>query len=46
MAEPMLKESAINRQSATGIDMVTGATSTSYGYQESLQAALDKAKVG
>jgi uncharacterized protein with FMN-binding domain len=45
MAEPMLKESAINRQSASGLDMVTGATSTSYGYQESLQAALDKAKI-
>jgi uncharacterized protein with FMN-binding domain len=27
------------------IDMVSGATSTSYGYQESLQAALDKAKI-
>jgi uncharacterized protein with FMN-binding domain len=46
IAEPMLKESAINRQSAKGIDMVTGATSTTYGYKESLQAALDKAKVG
>jgi uncharacterized protein with FMN-binding domain len=45
MAQPMLKESAINRQSAAGLDMVTGATSTFYGYQESLQAALDKAKV-
>jgi uncharacterized protein with FMN-binding domain len=43
MAKPLLKESTINRQSASKLDMVTGATSTYYGYQESLQAALDKA---
>jgi uncharacterized protein with FMN-binding domain len=43
MAIPLLKESTLNRQSARKLDMVTGATSTYYGYQESLQAALDKA---
>jgi uncharacterized protein with FMN-binding domain len=41
-AKPMLKQAAITAQSAS-IDFVSGATSTSYGYQESLQAALDKA---
>jgi uncharacterized protein with FMN-binding domain len=45
MSEPLLKESALNKQSADGLDMVTGATSTYYGYQESLQAALNKAKL-
>jgi uncharacterized protein with FMN-binding domain len=45
MAEPALKQTALNRQSAQSIDFVSGATSTSYGYQESLQAALDKAKI-
>lgn len=43
-SEPLLKESTIAKQNAN-IDFVTGATSTCYGYQESLQAALDKAKV-
>lgn len=43
-SQPKLKEAAINTQSAD-IDFITGATSTSYGYQESLQAALDKAKL-
>jgi uncharacterized protein with FMN-binding domain len=41
-SKPMLKQAAITAQSAS-IDFVSGATSTSYGYQESLQAALDKA---
>jgi uncharacterized protein with FMN-binding domain len=41
-SKPMLKQAAITSQSAN-IDFVSGATSTSYGYQESLQAALDKA---
>jgi uncharacterized protein with FMN-binding domain len=41
-SKPMLKQAAITAQSAN-IDFVSGATSTSYGYQESLQAALDKA---
>jgi uncharacterized protein with FMN-binding domain len=45
MSEPQLKQAAINKQSAQNIDFVSGATSTSYGYQQSLQAALDKAKV-
>jgi uncharacterized protein with FMN-binding domain len=45
MAEPQLKESTLSNQSADGLDMVTGATSTYYGYQESLQAALNKAKL-
>ncbi len=42
-AKPLLKQAAITAQSSN-IDFVSGATSTSYGYQESLQAALDKAK--
>lgn len=41
-AAPALKASTLNAQSAD-IDFVSGATSTSYGYQQSLQAALDKA---
>jgi uncharacterized protein with FMN-binding domain len=41
-SEPGLKQNAITAQSAN-IDFVSGATSTSYGYKESLQAALDKA---
>jgi uncharacterized protein with FMN-binding domain len=45
MSEPLLKESAISKQRAQGLDMVSGATSTYYGYQESLQAALNKAKL-
>jgi uncharacterized protein with FMN-binding domain len=43
MAEPQLKQLTLNKQ-GVDIDMVTGATSTYYGYQESLQAALDSAK--
>ena len=42
-SKPLLRQAAIDAQSSD-IDFVTGATSTSYGYQESLQAALDKAK--
>jgi uncharacterized protein with FMN-binding domain len=45
MSKPLLKESALSKQSAHGLDMVSGATSTYYGYQESLQAALNKAKL-
>ncbi len=41
-SEPKLKSNAISAQSAN-IDFVTGATSTSYGYKQSLQAALDRA---
>jgi uncharacterized protein with FMN-binding domain len=44
MAEPQLKQNTLDAQSSN-IDFVSGATSTSYGYKESLQAALDKAKV-
>jgi uncharacterized protein with FMN-binding domain len=40
-----MAESTLSNQSADGLDMVTGATSTYYGYQESLQAALNKAKL-
>lgn len=43
MSEPQLKQNAITAQNSD-IDFVSGATSTSYGYQESLQAALDKAR--
>jgi uncharacterized protein with FMN-binding domain len=41
-SEAQLKENALQAQSSN-IDFVSGATSTSYGYKESLQAALDKA---
>ena len=41
-AEPLLKQVTLNAQSSN-IDFVSGATSTSIGYQESLQAALNKA---
>ena len=44
-AEPLLKQQALQKQSAR-IDFVSGATSTSYGYQLSLQSALDKAQNG
>jgi uncharacterized protein with FMN-binding domain len=43
MSEPLLKSATLNSQNGH-VDFVSGATSTSYGYQESLQAALDKAK--
>ena len=42
-SEPYLKQSALSTQSAKNIEFVTGATSTSYGFQESLQAALNQA---
>ncbi len=41
-AEPLLKQTTLQAQSAN-IDFVSGATSTSVGYQQSLQSALDKA---
>jgi uncharacterized protein with FMN-binding domain len=44
-AEPYLKQTALQKQSAN-IDFVSGATSTSYGFEQSLQAALDQAKMG
>lgn len=43
-SEPLLKQTTIAKQSSN-IDFVSGATSTSYGYQESLQHALDQAKI-
>ena len=42
MAKPLLEDTTLEKQSDQ-IDFVTGATSTSFGYQESLQSALDKA---
>ncbi len=41
-AEPLLKQVTLQKQSAQ-IDFVSGATQTSEGYQQSLQAALDHA---
>jgi uncharacterized protein with FMN-binding domain len=43
-AEPILRQEALSAQSAK-IDLVSGATYTSEGYQASLQAALDAAHV-
>lgn len=40
-AEPLLRESALTKQSAD-IDAVSGATVTSASYEASLQSALDK----
>jgi uncharacterized protein with FMN-binding domain len=44
MSEPLLKSATLNSQNGH-VDFVSGATSTSYGYQESLQKALDQAKI-
>jgi uncharacterized protein with FMN-binding domain len=41
-AAPILRQEALAAQSAQ-IDMVSGATFTSEGYQQSLQAAIDAA---
>ncbi|HET7827385.1 MAG TPA: FMN-binding protein [Candidatus Saccharimonadales bacterium] len=41
-AEPLLKQTTLQAQS-TNIEFVSGATSTSNGYEQSLQAALDQA---
>src|SRR4051812_46612599 len=41
-AEPLLTQSALAKQSAD-VDLVSGATYTSNGYQQALQSALDKA---
>jgi uncharacterized protein with FMN-binding domain len=41
-AEPLLRQSALTRQSAA-IDAVSGATITSASYEASLQSALDRA---
>ncbi len=42
-SKPLLKQTAIDKQNASNIDFVSGATSTSFGFQQSLQAALDQA---
>lgn len=42
-SEPLLKQETIAKQSPS-IDFVSGATSTSEGYQQSLQAALNQAR--
>jgi len=42
-SKPLLKQETLSRQSAN-IDFVSGATSTSEGYQQSLQAALNQAR--
>ena len=44
-AAPILREEALQAQSAS-IDTVSGATYTSDGYAQSLQAALDQAGLG
>lgn len=44
-SEPLLKSSTLSKQNAASIDMVSGATSTTFGYRQSLQAALDQAKL-
>jgi uncharacterized protein with FMN-binding domain len=41
-AAPLLHDEVVQAQSAQ-IDVISGATYTSYGYAQSLQAALDKA---
>ncbi len=43
-ALPVLVQATLEAQSAD-IDMVSGATYTSYGYLQSLQAALDEARL-
>jgi hypothetical protein len=43
MALPILRQSALKAQSAD-IDTVSGATATSEGYKQSLQAAIDGAQ--
>lgn len=43
-AEPLLQQSALSKQDGT-VDVVSGATYTSDGYQTALQSALDRAGV-
>jgi len=43
-AEPLLKQTTLQNQSSN-IDFVSGATSTSNGFEQSLQMALDQAKM-
>ena len=42
-SEPLLKQSALDKQTAN-IDFISGATDTSFAFEQSLQAALDQAK--
>lgn len=44
MAEPILKQEAITAQSAK-VNIVSGATQDTEGFIESLQSALDQAKI-
>ena len=44
LAEPILRQEALQAQSAQ-IDLLSGATYTSEAYAESLQSALDGARV-
>lgn len=43
-SEPLLRQDSIKKQSAH-IDFVSGATTTSQAYEQSLQSALDKASM-
>ena len=43
IADPMLQQEAIQAQSAN-VDIISGATLTSEGFQMSLQSALDQAR--
>jgi len=43
-SEPVLKQETLQKQNAN-LDFVSGATVTSSGYQQSLQAALDQAAI-
>ena len=43
-AELILREEALRAGSARGVDTVSGATSTSESYLESLQSAIDRAR--
>lgn len=45
VAGPMLRDEALQAQSAR-IDVISGATSTSYSYAQSLESALQQAKMG
>lgn len=44
-SEPLLKQETIQRQNPANLDFVSGATVTSEGYMQSLQAALDHAAI-
>lgn len=43
-SKPILKQETLTNQNGQ-VDFVSGATDTSFGYQKSLQAALDQARV-